>query len=1044
MTRSSPLTDAEPAPVPGNRARARLGRLDFGKYCAGVEGRPVERNDGIPIGYSQLGWSEGFPPGLIPHCHPDKMGSSEGESDLPPDAPHGSVLRPVFVGGRDLSRVFYRVQTRAEDGDGREGRRYTMARYLVADDERVDPLTLLRAMDSEPMRGLTREEARSMIRPLNVDLAAFEPGPLADAFLREGVAYVLSGVPLGITEEMTEGAFFSCVAALWRALPPALRPYLSAGWCVGNSFSGRLTVTRTSQRASEAALFSPSLLTWSRPDVLVWDENLERVRTDFSDRWLNPGRSYTRHVFDGGDGSWPEGSLPPAEKPDELVGTLPPLRLSEFPDWQEKAIIHVFRFPGLKADNQFALDVLADWLRSGEGRNDPRLRLDARQFRFQAVQFDALDLIIKALGDTEHEGARYRGDRALWISLSGECPERFFMHVKGVGGAGSHRARFLASLARGRMAEALTNLLFAETHKEAGELPEFLVHELEVCLNESLRAEDVRELHTHASLLESPPRAYRDWVGRAALHLMGAMASDPDKFRKAYGLIIDLCESEEMANAARALRELIEGNRPPAEYLRGLSREHHEVFVRQFNREWDRKVGNVAERRERLLAWFQALGGGANHPLLRLMTGEPLSNEHVTILIREVETGEREVEGGYVPQSLVTKLAALVLRDWPRFSRSVRANPRLWSIVHACWPSLYARALVGGVGTDTPDPEVARAAAYLQPSYEDVDALLRERLMHENFRELASLFWMWAARLQPEMSRRPTAVDLCWYLNRGELPEQKPRQPDTEVDACVRVARLSGAAQQLTGYAQRLWSVASRGWQMMLLMRLFPTEPLNPGPQQLGEMLHHADWLREHLAKPGLNPYRSMAFELAVTPFHGIEYRQHPELYPPGFAKQSVVWAAFRGVPVAELPNGALRDALRAYTQSNPQTPTAEQGTNVLERQAQMCLTFLSAYDQSLSRPGEPSASQERAIMMVLYQFVFPLLCYGQRREIVEEMLDSLGSDLNFPDYMRKNQTRYRWQHPTVHHLVATLLRLVPNRSKMMVYLDEYYKSRRR
>lgn len=1049
MTRPTSLTDAEPALPSDGRAPARLGRLEFGKFCIPAEGQAVERNGGIPIGYSQLGWSEGFPRELIAHCHPDKMGISEGESDSPPDSPHGSVLRPVFIGegGEErLRRVFYRVQTRAEEGDGRDGRRYTMARYLVADDGEVDPLTLLKAMDAEPMRGLTREEAKRMIRPLDADPADIEPGILVDAFLREAVVFVLSGVPLSITEEMTEGDFFSCVAALWRALPPALRTYLSAGWCVGSSYSGRLTVTRTSQRTSDAALFSPSQLAWSRPDTVAWDENIERVRGSFFDGWLIPGRAYTKYVFGRGDGNWPEGSWPPAEKVSELIGQLPALRLSEFPDWHDKVVVRAFRFPGHKADDRFALDALEDWLE--RGADDPRLRLDARLLTFQETRLDALDLIIKAQGDADRADVRRRGDEALWGSLSGRCPERFVMHIQGAGGDGSHRARFLTSLARGEVLESLGNLFIAEVRKEAAGLPVNVVEALDRCLEESLRPVDLNNLYAHAHLLQSPPEPYREWLGRGALRLMRAMASVPDAFgKKDYDRVIDLCKSKEGAtaasNAALALRELIEGHRPPADYVRHLSPDQRSVFVEQFNQDWRRRDGNVARKRERLLDWFRVLGlQGALHPLLRLEAGEQLSREDVEGLADEVEQREEQVDGGYVPESLVPKVAAFVLSNWPRIGRRVRANARPWSLIHASWPSLYARALVGGTGTRHPDPAVVAAAAGIQIDFDDLNAILRSRITEANFGDFASLFWEWAVRLQPDLRRDPTAVDLCWYLDRDEpLPEHGPRQPREEVEIFARLASLSGAAGRFAERGRRLWDGATRAWQMMLLLSLFPEERFEPSPQQLGALIPHADWLREHLNEPRLHRSRRADFDLAIRPFHDIAYRGGRNLWQPGFVTESVVWAAFSGVPATMLPQGKLRAALRAYTGSNPQTHTAAQSEEVQDRQAAMCLTFLRAYDNSSSRPEEHAASHDQALRMVLYEFVFPLLCYELRRENVEAMLDSLGGDLRFPDYQRKKKLQYEWPPSRFYDLLKTLLGLIPHRGQMMMYLDAYYKS---
>jgi hypothetical protein len=109
--------------------------------------------------------------------------------------------------------------------------------------------------------------------------------------------------------------------------------------------------------------------------------------------------------------------------------------------------------------------------------------------------------------------------------------------------------------------------------------------------------------------------------------------------------------------------------------------------------------------------------------------------------------------------------------------------------------------------------------------------------------------------------------------------------------------------------------------------------------------------------------------------------------------------------------------------------------------QAAMCLTFLRGYENSSTRPEERAASHDRALTIVLYEFVFPLLCYGRSRDAVEKMLDSLGDDLGFPDYKRKRKSQHYWTPSRWYELLASVLGLIPRRDKMTMYLDEYYRS---
>jgi hypothetical protein len=1049
MTRPSSLTDAKPAPELDGRPAKRLERLEFGKFCVDIERRPVERNRDIPTGYSQLGWSAGFPEELISSCHPKNLGISEGDSDPPPpESPHGTVLRPALMGAgrKRLRRVFYRVQMRAEDGEGGGGRRYTMARYLVADDD-VDPLMLLNATDSLPLWGLTRREA-SEISVLEAQPADLKPSPLVEAFLRRAVTLILSGVPLSITEELSEQDFFSCVAALWRALPPALQPYLSAGWGVGSSYSGRLAVTRTSQRAPDAALFSPAELRWSLPDsVTTWDENYRPVRSGFFRERLRPGWSYTKYVFERDGHKWSVGLLPPPEKVSSLISTLPSLKLPELPDWRDNVLIRAFRSPGLKADDHFVLKVLERWLRTGDGRDDPRFCLDARQFIYEATRLNALDLMIKALAYPVTR--RGRGDRALWRSLSDGCPESFVINIQGARGLGAHRARLLSALAGRDTLHTLGSLLFAAQHGEAESLPDEVGEALRACLDDSIRPPaNINNLHAHSRLLKSPPGPYRQWLRRRGLHLMRAMASAPDAFgEEVYRALIEVSEAED----ARALYELIKGDAPSpplASYVGRLPPEQRDVFIEQFNQEWLRLDENVAERRERLLGWFDALGPKeAAHPLLRLAAGAPLSAGDAGRLADEVE----QSKGGYVPPSLAPEVAAFVLINWAFAGGRMRARAGQWRLICAEWPPLHERALVGGDG-DSHEclvrPNVLQASRNMLIPLDDLNDILRERITLESFGELAPLFWDWAMRLTPRPGHRPTAVDFCWYLTEGKFPEFAPKDLG-EIDIFARLAQKAGMADELSGVSQRMWAKASEGWQLLLLLSVFREVDFKPSAMQLERLIEHRERLDRHLSgpqSPGDPPVhgrRLDEFYLATVPFHGLSYREHQHLWREEFATLPVIWAAFSRVPLTKHSEGSLRPALRAYSGSHPQLPTAEQSFELREQQALMCLTFLRAYEGPSGTGRDGSASQSTARSMVLFEFVFPLLRHGRSMEDVEGMFDSVGSDLGFPDYARKGKRPHWSFSPRLYELLAHLLGLI-SRKEMMTAISEYYKARKR
>lgn len=1040
MMQSLSLTDTEPIAEISDHAPACLERLEFGKFCV-HPGGPVEKNrDRIPIEYSQLGRSAGFPDELIAFCHPKSIGISEGDEPLPPGSPHGTVLRPVFlVKAQTLQRVFYRVRMRAEEGTdhrGRDktGRRYTMARYLVAGDNHIDPLMLFNAMHSVPLQGITRKEA-SDISALTALPAELKLDGLVEAFLSEAVIYVLSGIPLGITEEISEAAFFSCVTALWRALPPALRSHLSAGWSVGNSYSGKFALTHTAQRAADVALFSPSALTWSHPDyVTTWDEKYQPVRSSFFEERLEPGRLYVQHIFGKENRHWSVNLSLPPDKVSKLIGELPPLKLQELPDWHDRITIGAFRYPGIKVRDQTAFSVLEQWLKTGKGEDHPLLFLDARSFTYQSTRLGALDLILKALAYPVTR--RRRGDSALWRSVSGKCPDSFTFNINGATGDGSHRARFMAALAHHDTLETLRTLMVASKHEEAGNLSEEVASSLETCLDDSLRQAEKSSLQLHAHLLKSPPAQYRRWVHRRALHLMSALASLPGIFdEEVYGDILEINGSRETV----ALNELINGVTPPATMLNFVSQlpaKTRNIFLEVFNQQWQRHDGNVAARRERLLVWFRTLKPQETvHPLLRLELGEPLLPKDINLLADEVEqdhiliSGERQ---SYIPPSLVTKVSAWVLENWELIGRRVMAHARLWSEIHALWPSLYARALVGaagGVDDESVDPAIRRAAEAIKVPFDILNDIIQARAVHTTFGDTAPLLWKWALLLTPRMQYRPTVVDLCSYISRGVLPELSPSNAEQAFDALVWVTKESGSAAQLAESSQRMWDTVSRDWHVLLLLRLFPDVDFKPFARHLDALVRFRDWLREHLSQT-VHPQRWSNFNLATQPFHSLSFREHANLWRDDFTRESVIWAVFKGVPVTMLPGGALRAALRAYSGADTALPTASQNTTTIEEQANMCLTFLRAY--------EGAASEDSALDRVIFEFVLPLLSAGRTEDRVKDIISIVGMNLKLPDYDRK----VRHDHAFRPELYLLLRTIVPKKTgKMMMHaISEYYK----
>lgn len=1046
MTQPMPLTDIEPPPIPDDPIPARLERLEFGKFCVSPEG-PVERSrDNIRTEYSQLGWSVGFPGELISFCDPLRMGISEDDSDTAlTDNLHGTVLRPVVIGmGAKLHRVFYRMRMRGEEGEDRGGRRYTVARYLVAESDDVDPLMLLSAMDSAPLQGITRKQT---ITPLNLRSAKLEASPLTEAFLREALIYVLSGIPLSITEYISESDFFSCVTALWRSLPPPLRPHLSAGWNVGASYSGKLAVTYAGHRAAETALFSPSGLAWSRPAcVTTWDRNYRAVKSEFFEERLEPGRLYAQYVY--GDEA-PSLSVRPAslDRISNLISALPSLKLPELPDWCSALTIRAFRYPGLKTKDRLAISLLEQWLRNGKGEDEPLLCLDARQLTYQSTQRSALNLMIEALSYPATR--RRRGDRALWLSLVGNHPDLFTTIIRGASGEGASRARLMEALTRRECAETLRSLALAAQSGEADNLPNEVVSSLAACLDDSIRLADKNNLHFHEHLLKSPPTAYRRWAESHALNLIGALAALPGAFGEE--TYLGIVEIKPLAQT-RVFYEMIEGQEPLStsrQALSELSNQERAIFLGQLSQDWGRYSDictvrrephneSVAERRENLLRWVEAFGpeGGQHplllradpHPLLRLALGGALSERDVSLLINEIEQG-------YIPKSLLHRVSAFVLEHWGLIGRRVRNVTGQWRRLISLWPDRYAHALLGERGIpdkEAVSPFIRHAAGQIRLSFEQLSELMQERRLHTTFNGDAPLLWEWAMRLTPRPGMRPTAIDLCQYISGDALPNLAPENLRDEIRIFTRLAHESGMADRLVARSQNLWSIATQPWHLLLLLSLYPQVDFRPTVAQLGWLVPYRDFLIAHLTDERVHPLRREIFYLATVPFHSLSFRQNDDIWRNDFATHSIVWAAFAGVPAIMLPKDALRYAVRGYSGADLRTRTGAQSTELIETQSTLCFIFLRAYAE------RNSPSQNQSLLKVLAEFVLPLLSYNRGPEQVEEIFDSVEADL-------PNSTRKRVRPYTISRSLKELLLeivMLSDRKMLSRAIGNFYKNR--
>ena len=197
--------------------------------------------------HRQLGCSPGFPRELMTFCDAYALGISRNQlEDLPRDFPYGSCLCPVLLAG-ETRQIYGRIGKAPEYGRG--SRHYTLAQYFVA-----PPGETLYASDFvgklTELSGITEHEAQNLsaLSVLQSDKSS-RFSALTDelcSFIREGLVYLVSGIPITIFGKMEEPEFYSAVEVMRSFLPTIYQSHLSAGWGVSIGKSQQLAISNTS------------------------------------------------------------------------------------------------------------------------------------------------------------------------------------------------------------------------------------------------------------------------------------------------------------------------------------------------------------------------------------------------------------------------------------------------------------------------------------------------------------------------------------------------------------------------------------------------------------------------------------------------------------------------------------------------------------------------------------------------------------------------------------------------------------------------------
>lgn len=882
-------------------------RLEFGKYTVTPDG-PVESN----AEHTLLGRSPGYPDLLARVSEPSLIGTVAGRDRERKDVPHGTVLRPVVIGGVTHT-VFCRITKRSESGDPERGRGYTAARYFLPRHSSATPLALYEAMETLPIAGLTRAEGANLT-PLR---AAVRQLPILTSevtrFVRMAVVYVMSGVPVNVVGPMSEQTFFECVACIWFLLPQRLRPLLSAGWGVGDSFAGTLTITATLAASETAATFIPASGHWKPPVSLLVRNSSGPEVIAFDDRRLTPGRMYAWYAFQEWDGDAPRiDSLAINYGAVSIARTLPPHVLPEMPSMSDADVIRVFRYPGLRAYDHYRLSVVDNWLRFGVANEPDPAATFASNWTWPSSAVEALSKATASLMVPE----QCRRAEQLIAAIHQAGMPATANALDAAADPGSARARLIAAVSGTPLSEPIVETFTeAVLRGEAAALQTGTSNAVITALNESL-ALYPSALECHVRLLthtEHVPDFYRQWLQENALNIVlwaakWRMASHFDALDRLAAMTDD--------QLVRSVIDYMKDRMPTGvdrSALTAASPEQRAMFARQLAADWTRTDSQAATRRESILRWGESqTPTPLEHPLLRLA----LKSGELTE--RDIDAIADDAKQGRVPRPMTRDVSALVLRNWKRLQPRVLADRQAFSSFTTLWPKWIQVVLLNAVPPDRDpvyDEEIETAAASLELAAAQAQSLIEQwapqlaRLAYRS--DVATLVWRLATTAERSGTTVTRAVDIVVGLAQGRLAGEG--QPgDEEIGRAVELFRYATPSIS-ADFQDAIWQNAVQWWQIRTVLECFPRTTFRPAAQQL-EILAVAsakEWLTAHMSA---TPAHRGPFGIATAGYFEIDYNPST-LWSPDYSG-SFLWGAFQHVPVRE--QGGLRAALRHYAVGVP------------------------------------------------------------------------------------------------------------------------------
>ena len=894
-------------------------RLEYGKPCRSSRGEVV---DGSECGL--LASSHDVPEEVRRLCRPWHigLGPSEAAGRAVAAHGHGTVFRAIRS-RTGLVRVAARLERLSEGGQGRPGRLYWRARYLVTDRTGLDPAGLVAATHGLPLAPLLARGS-AHCPPVDITLtAARVPNHLRDVFVDTCLQYLLSGVPVVAEGKLEEATFFALVSCIFQRLPTGLAKRFGAGWAIDGSGASALHVAHlgAGEAPGDVARFEVCNATWHEPKRIARGDD----SPPFGASHLVPGRSWLR--FDGGPGGM--APTPAAEAPHGDV---------RFDDEAERTL---WRQPGLRALDEARRDATVAWL--GGAAWEPHLCTVAPQHYFHSET--AEDVVRAAIAAGGEADRRPRGDRVITEAVGGSRGAVTRALVTGADVPGAARSRLLLAVLTGA-SRPLGRLVDAARVGEATAFPEAPATALHRALDAVLDRAERGNFDAHLlelAEMHCSQAAVWDWLALRADRCAVAVAwSRPDRL-SSWG-------ERTRDSAPSPILDLLlglESDDPPPEdatsALHRSSKGARDRFGALVRRHWNHHPVGSASRRMTLLPWLRLVGPAA----------VPGAAEALAFGLDPADADAlcRCIEHGGLPIQLHVKAASFVLRQWRDCAAAARAAGGSWPTVLQYVPWRVALALdLGLPGATHPSRGMSRVADNLDIGRAEATSLTaRWASTDDDERSRVAAHWLWQACGRV---REPLAgvglPGLCRALQAGRLPAG----PAPEVPVLRRAARLArraGATEALRERAEELWSGAQEGWQHLLLLQLFPTVRFGASPRVLSTLLPLREALGRHLTADGSEDRRSdfgvVCAGVFTLPFRG-------PAAPPwrkGFAR-TPLWAAFSGVPL--VLQGKLGSALDAYA-----------GDDTSGR-IRMGLAWQD--DQRLLHPEEAGAALERLTRTLL------------------------------------------------------------------------------